>query len=66
VKKKMRPLPDFGRHMTFEEFEELLEDLDDYDGGGEYATATETSNLEFEPSSFKRKPGFTHVVWYNR
>jgi hypothetical protein len=52
--------------MTFEEFEELLEDLDDYDGGGEYATATETSNLEFEPSSFKRKPGFTHVVWYNR
>lgn len=36
-----------------------------YDGAGYYATATQCSRA-FVPFPFIERPGFTHVVWYNK
>jgi hypothetical protein len=44
---KFEPLPDFGTHMTWDEFSEMVAggDIEDDDGSGNYATATQISNL---------------------
>ena len=41
----------------------------DYDGSGNYATATQMSNITITPSRVKAgmiRKDFTHVVWFNR
>ena len=40
-----------------------------YDGCGNYATATEVSDLDADPAAFKKgiiREDFTHVCWYNK
>ena len=66
-------LPDYGDLMTMEEFKGYCESgmFIDYDGGGNYASATKMSNKDISPSDFKEgrilnNPEFTHVVWFNK
>ena len=43
--------------------------LEDYDGHGDLATATEVSDVGISPSDlsyFVRPSWATHVCWYNR
>jgi len=44
---KFEPLPNYGTHMTWDDFSEMVAggDIQDDDGSGEYATATQISNL---------------------
>ena len=44
---KFEPLPDHGDHMTWDAFSEMVADggIEDDDGSGQYATATQMSNL---------------------
>lgn len=64
--------PEFGDLMTIQEFIECVKDgtFIDYDGFGNYATATHVSNAYLQPSDIKDKGfdvlNFTHVLWYNR
>lgn len=68
---EMEPIPDYGDHMTLEEFIDCCKcgGFSDYDGCGNYATDTEMSSLEISPgdiiSGVYRKD-FTHVVWFNK
>jgi hypothetical protein len=67
----MSPIPNYGDHMTLEEFVECCESggFIDYDGRGDYATETEISDVGVRPSqitSGKIDTRWTHVVWYNR
>jgi hypothetical protein len=68
---KLEPLPDYGDHMTMEEFLDAVDEgcFIDYDGSGEYATATHTSNKSFRPSTVRNNnehEKWSHVVWFNR
>jgi hypothetical protein len=70
---KLEKLPDYGDHMTIEEFEAACQNggFIDYDGTGNYATDREMSDIEVSPSditakNYKRKPLFSHVVWFNK
>lgn len=62
----------YGNHMTRKEFVEQCKagSFIDYDGFGEYATATHVSDVRVNPSDVKNggwlDSFFTHVVWYNR
>lgn len=64
------PIPEYGDHMTVEEFRISIECglFIDWDGHGYYATATEMSNVVVSPSTFAEthKPEYTHVVWFNK
>jgi len=76
VSLEMKPVnPDNGDLMTIEEFAENVRDrmLIDYDGHGEWATATHVTNIKIWPSMYqdwpfppKTEPPITHVMWYNR
>lgn len=60
-----------GDLMTADEFEEgvFASALINYDGWGNYATATEVSRLVVRPSDIAEGffyPNWTHVLWYNR
>jgi len=68
-------LPDYGDHMTFEQFKAACDagGFVDDDGSGFYATATNEADIPIYPSDFKYSFGekwirkdFTHVVWYNK
>jgi hypothetical protein len=69
---KTEPLPSYGDHMTLEKFvEHVVQGMFiDYDGSGNYATATAMySDLTVSPSdvtSGDLKTQFTHVVWFNK
>lgn len=71
---KIRKIPDYGDHMTIEEFSETVAigAFNDNDGHGVLATATEASNLVIYPSSlyalskFDPDGKWTHVVWFNK
>ena len=77
---KFESLPNFGNHMTWVHFCELVADgsLMDDDGSGELATSSQTSDMEVYPSRIKKlnkeepsatplaHPWATHVVWYNK
>lgn len=60
-------------HMTWDDFVSSCESNSfiDYDGFGEFATATHVSDETIKPSEVVA-PGFvkpewvTHVVWYNK
>lgn len=66
-KPRMEPLPDYGDHMTMEDFLELVEngDLTEDDGCGNYATATEMSGRTVDLDNIKKNE-WTHVVWFNK
>jgi hypothetical protein len=71
VPDKMGPLPDYGDHMTLEEFTRGVKSgcLTDDDGCGNYASATEISNVNVDMWAIgndKPDPRFTHVVWFNK
>lgn len=71
---KTEPLPDYGEHMLIEEFEKACQAQGyiDYDGYGNYATATEmSSSFVVHPSditrkNYVRKLHWTHVCWFNK
>lgn len=71
---KFEPIPDYGDHMTWDDFAESCEDgsFIDYDGDGHLATADKCSNITVLPSMLEdgsnwKKPDWaTHVVWYNK
>jgi len=71
---KFEPIPDYGDHMTWEDFVSAVKTggFIDYDGHGNLATATECSDKNIVPSQITRPSGFnkpswcSHVVWYNR
>jgi hypothetical protein len=66
----MAALPNYGSHMTVEQFVEHVKTgwLTNYDGFGYYASATQESNIQVVPSdvAFGLDKRFTHVVWYNK
>lgn len=70
---KMTPLSKHDKKclMTLEHFIECCEcgGFIDYDGFGLYATETEVSDVEVEPSDITCgdiRREFTHVCWYNK
>lgn len=68
---RMRPIPDYGDHMTLGSFLDCVQSgcFIDYDGFGEYATATQVSDKRVHPSDVAYGDidrNYTHVVWYNR
>ena len=72
-KLKMDELPDYGDHMTIEDFIQRCQSgsFIDYDGHGNYATKESMFDKIVYPSDvakpgFKPKPEFTHVIWFNR
>ena len=67
----MKPIPDYGDHMTLEQFVLCVEQHSfiDNDGSGYYATATEMTRLEAIPSNITKgmiNKEFSHVVWFNK
>jgi hypothetical protein len=67
----MEPLPDYGDHMTLQEFIDACKSgcFIDYDGHGYYATATEMSDVLAQPSAIVHgqiRTDFTHVMWFNK
>lgn len=60
-----------GDLMTIEDFKTYCKSggFIDYDGSGNYATATQESNISIYPSDIEEgvyRNDFTHVMWYNR
>jgi hypothetical protein len=67
----LKELPDFGDHMTREEFAEQATNgfFVDSDGSGYYATESHETNILANPSDFakgKIRDDFTHIMWYNK
>jgi hypothetical protein len=67
----MEPIPNYGDHMTIEEFREYVRSglFTDYDGMGYYATATEISDEMVDLSEIKvgyKPEKYTYVVWFNK
>jgi hypothetical protein len=69
---KIDDIPEYGNHMTLEEFKSNCESggFIDYDGYGYYATENKmVRNKTIIPSHFKKKKvlkDYTHVVWFNK
>lgn len=71
---KLDVIPDYGDKMTIDEWRKSVKNgyLIDYDGFGELATETQTSDMIIKPSHekyinwFKVKQHFSHVIWFNR
>jgi len=64
-------LPEYGDHMTIEEFVQSCKVglFIDYDGFGRFATKDKESSLMISPSGLKKitiPKWATHVMWYNR
>jgi len=64
-------IPDFGDHMTLEEFKDSCDcgAYVNYDGIGQYASATQESSVYVKPSDVFNgllDTSYTHVVWYNK
>lgn len=64
-------IPEYGDHMTMEDFKGYCESgmFIDYDGSGNYATADKMTQKTISPSDFEEGliiRNFTHVVWFNR
>lgn len=65
------PIPDYGDHMTVEEFKALCDegDITDDDGDGVYATATHMTDVPASADDFydgRINREYTHVVWFNK
>lgn len=66
-------IPEYGDHMPWGQFVELVRDgmFIDYDGYADYATSTQVSDFyvlpsQLEQANFERPSWATHVVWYNK
>lgn len=64
-------IPDYGDHMTIEDFIECAKSggFIDYDGSGNYATKDKMTDIEIYPSDITAgvyRKDFTHVVWFNK
>ena len=74
TKRVLKPLPDYGDHMTMGEFIEHCRDggFINYDGFGNYATDTEVldePSIDVKPSMVLDGTidlTWSHIVWYNR
>ena len=71
--KKIRfeAIPEYGDHMTLQEWKEACDcgGFIDYDGHGDFATVDKCSNFQISPSErnlVKIPEWATHVVWYNK
>lgn len=67
----MKPIPEYGDHMTLEEFVKSVKSglFIDSDGHGYYANAKSMSPVVAIPSEIRRSgplQGWTHVVWFNK
>jgi hypothetical protein len=67
----MEELPDYGDHMTLEEWFDAVKCrmFIDYDGCGDLATIDKVSKIGISPSQskdFDFPEWCTHIVWYNR
>jgi hypothetical protein len=68
---KLNPIPDYGEHMTLDQFVwtcQIGGFIND-DGSGEYATAHQVTNIIVHPSDIRKgniDRRWSHVVWYNR
>ena len=68
----MRPLPNYGNHMTIDDFVQCCEakGFIDYDGYGRLATEKKESSIEIRPSNCRKaltaNPWATHIMWFNR
>lgn len=62
----LKPLPPYGDHMTLASFQDT--GFRDFDGNGNYATATQITDLPARPSEVTQNPDtrWTHVVWFNK
>jgi hypothetical protein len=69
---EMSEIPEYGDHMTLEQFVDAAKEgwFIDYDGSGNYATDKQESNISIYASDVTSGRGirkdFTHVVWYNK
>jgi hypothetical protein len=64
-------LPDYGDHMTAEEFRSCVSSglFIDYDGHGVLTTGDQASDIDIHPSQvegFEWPDWATHVVWFNK
>ncbi len=67
----MSDIPEYGLHMTIEDFISSVKDgmFVDYDGHGRYANAKQMSNQYIYPSDVAKNhvlEGWTYVVWFNK
>lgn len=69
---KFEPLPNYGDHMTIDEFVQTCQSggFIDYDGHAALATDSAVSDQDVCPSEIiadRQLPSWaTHVVWFNR
>lgn len=68
----MRPIPNYGEHMTIAEFVRCVKTgaFIDYDGTGYLATKDKITDLKILPSDIAGGIHLvtkcTHVVWFNK
>jgi hypothetical protein len=64
----LESLPDYGDHMTLENFLDCVKTglFIDYDGHGCYATATQMTNKIIRPCDREVDHSYSHVVWFNK
>ena len=67
----LKPIPDYGDLFTMKAFKQIVDigGFIDSDGGGNYATKNQMSNIAINPSDIKSgvyRKDFTHVVWFNK
>jgi hypothetical protein len=72
---ELEPLPKYGDHMTIGQFAQHISSglFIDYDGHGEWATATHRTDVMIVPSEIADGSWIhavptcaTHVIWYNK
>lgn len=73
-------IPEYGNHMSLDNFIKAVDwmTFTDYDGYGKLATEKDMSSIVVVPSEIftkkkkfrkkflKKTEGFTHVVWFNK
>lgn len=67
----LKPIPDYGAHMTMEEWinDVRAGGLIDYDGTGYYATRHGISDIKVVPSDVAKglvDRSWSHVMWFNK
>ena len=69
---KFESIPEYGEHMTLQEYIDCVAcgGFIDYDGFGELATETQISNIKTYPSDLDDEVQWpewcTHIMWYNK
>lgn len=65
---ELAPLPQYGAHLTWQQFVEQTNDNVLFDGTGVFATETQRSFVDVTQSDvgMTPPPWATHVVWFNK